>query len=84
MTPLEASLKKNWKLVYSNLKDKSEIRKPKFILSQFVRTADIKRVLVKVIQQIFHIDYTQKLKSYTMLFPAIDLTIHPRDIMKIC
>ena len=59
MTPLEAYLKKNEKIVYSNLKDNREVRKTKFKLGQLVRTADIKRVLVMVIQQIFHIDYTR-------------------------
>ena len=44
MTPIQASEKSNEKLVYSNLKDNSEFRKPKFKLGQLVRTEDIKRV----------------------------------------
>ena len=46
-TPIEASLKKNEELVYSNLKDRREVRKPKFKLGQRVRSADIKRVFSK-------------------------------------
>ena len=44
MTPIQASKKSNEKLVYSNLKDKREVQKPKFKLGQLVRKADIKRV----------------------------------------
>ena len=44
MTPNQASKKSNEKKVYSNLKDKREVRKPKFRLGQLVRAADIKRV----------------------------------------
>ena len=44
MTPIQASKKVNEKEVYSNLKDKREVQKPKFKLGQLVRTADIKRV----------------------------------------
>ena len=47
MTPNQASKKPNEKLVYTNLKDDREILKPKFILGQLVRTADIKRVFSK-------------------------------------
>ena len=47
MTPNQASKKVNAKLVYSNLKDNSEIQKPKFKLGQLVRAADIKRVFSK-------------------------------------
>ena len=47
MTPIQASKKSNERKVYSNLKDKKEIRKPKFKLGQLVRTADIKRVFSK-------------------------------------
>ena len=47
MTPIQASKKVNEKLVYNNLKDNSEIEKPKFKLGQLVRTADIKRVFSK-------------------------------------
>ena len=41
MTPIQASIKTNVKIVYNNLKDNREIRKPKFNLGQLVRTADI-------------------------------------------
>ena len=47
MTPFHASKKSNEKLVYSNLKDNREVRKPKFTLGKLVRTADIKRVFSK-------------------------------------
>ena len=47
MTPVQASKKSNERKVSSNLKDKREVRKPKFKVSQFVRTADIKRVSSK-------------------------------------
>ena len=47
MTPIQASKKVNEKLVYSYLKDKREIQKPKFKLGQLVRTADIKKVFSK-------------------------------------
>ena len=44
MTPIQAIKKSNEKVVYNNLKDNREIRKPKFNLGQLVRTAEIKRV----------------------------------------
>ena len=47
MTPNQASKKSNQKLVYNNLKDKREVRKPKFKSVQLVRAADIKRVFSK-------------------------------------
>ena len=47
MKPINASEKENEKIVYSNLKDKREVRKPKFKLGDLVRTADIKRVFSK-------------------------------------
>ena len=47
MKPIDASKKSNQKLVYNNLKDGREVRKPKFNLGQLVRTADIKRVFSK-------------------------------------
>ena len=45
--PIDASKKSNQKLVYDNLKDDREVRKPKFELGDLVRTADIKRVFSK-------------------------------------
>ena len=47
MTPIQASKKLNEKIVYNNLKDNREVRKPKFKLGDLVRTADIKRVFSK-------------------------------------
>ena len=47
MKPIDASKKSNEKEVFSNLKDNREAHKPKFILGQLVRTADIKRVFSK-------------------------------------
>ena len=47
MKPIDTSKKSNEKEVYSNLKDKREVRKPKFKLGRLVRTVDIKRVLSK-------------------------------------
>ena len=47
MTPFQGSKKSHEKEVYSNFKDNREVRKPKFELGQFVRTADIKRVFGK-------------------------------------
>ena len=47
MTPIQASKKSNEKEVYSNLRDDRKKQKPKFHLSQLVRTADIKRVFSK-------------------------------------
>ena len=41
MTPIQDSRKSNARKVYTNLKDKREIQKPKFKLGQLVRTADI-------------------------------------------
>ena len=47
MKPIDASNKSNQKLVYNNLKDDTEVRKPKFKLGDLVRTADIKKVISK-------------------------------------
>ena len=47
MTPIRASKKSNEKIVYINLKDKREARKPKYKLGQLVLTADIKKVFSK-------------------------------------
>ena len=47
MTPIQSSKKSTEKDVYSNLKDNTEIQKPKFKLGQLVRTCDIKRVFSK-------------------------------------
>ena len=47
MTPNQASKKSSEKIVYTNLKDKREVRKPKFKLGDSVRTSDIKKVFSK-------------------------------------
>ena len=47
MKPIDASNKSNQKLIYNNLKDDREVRKPKFKLGDLVRTADIKKVFSK-------------------------------------
>ena len=47
MKPIDASKKSNQKLVYNNLKDDREVRKPKFKLGDLVRTSDIKKVFSK-------------------------------------
>ena len=47
MTPIQASMKSNKKLVYSNLQDRRVTQTAKFKLGQLVRTADIKRVFSK-------------------------------------
>ena len=47
MTPVQASKKSNEKIVYNNLKDNRVKQKPKYRLSQLVRTSDIKRVFSK-------------------------------------
>ena len=49
MTPREASLKRNQKLVYSNLQDRRDRQKSKSKLGQLVRTSDIRSVLVEEI-----------------------------------
>ena len=47
MKPIDASNKSNQKLVYNNLKDDREVRKPKFNSGDLVRTSDIKKVFSK-------------------------------------
>ena len=47
MTPIQASKKSNEKAVYSNLQDRRVKQKPKLILGQLVRTADIRKVFSK-------------------------------------
>ena len=47
ITPNQANNKSDERKVYSNLKDKREIQKPKYKLAQLVRTADTKRVFSK-------------------------------------
>ena len=47
MTTIQASKKSDEKIVYNNLKDNREVRKPKFKFGHLVRTADIKKVFSK-------------------------------------
>ena len=47
ITPNQASRNINEREVYNNLKDNREFQKPKFLLGDLVRTADIKRVFSK-------------------------------------
>ena len=47
MKSIDASKKSNQKLVYNNLKDDRDVRKPKFKLGDLVRTSDIKKVFSK-------------------------------------
>ena len=47
MTPIQASKRVNGKIVFNNLKDNREVRKPKFNLGHLVRTGDIKNVFGK-------------------------------------
>ena len=70
--PIVSSKKSNEKEVSSNLQDRRVRQQPKFKQGQLVRTADIKRVFSKGDSKSFHINYTQKLKSYKTLFLAID------------
>ena len=61
MTPIQASKKVNEKEVFSTLRDDRVKQKPKFHLSQLVRTADIKRVF----SQVDSTDYSYKLYTIT-------------------
>ena len=45
MTPVQASIKVNEKIVCPNLRHDREKQTPKYKLGQLVRTADIKKVL---------------------------------------
>ena len=47
MTPFQVSKMSNEKIVYINLKDNRQIKKPKYKLGQFVRTSDIRKVFSK-------------------------------------
>ena len=47
MTPKQASKKSNERKVFTNLQDRRIKQKPKFVLGQLVRKADIKRVFSK-------------------------------------
>ena len=47
MKPIDASMKSNEKLVYSNLQDQKGKQHPKYRLGPLVRTADMRRVFSK-------------------------------------
>ena len=47
MTPIQARKKSNENIVYNNLKDNREVRKPKFKSGELVRTVGIKKVFSK-------------------------------------
>ena len=47
MTPIQASLRKNERLVYINLLDKWKKIKPRFQVNDLVRTADLKKTFCK-------------------------------------
>ena len=47
MTPIQASLKKNESFVYKKLLDKREKIKPKFLINDLVRVADLKKTFSK-------------------------------------
>ena len=47
MKPIDASMKSNEKIVYSNLQDKRKILNPKYKVGQLVRTSDIRLVFSK-------------------------------------
>ena len=83
MTPIQTGKKINEKIVYSNLKDNREVRKPKFKLGQLVRIADIKRVFSKGDSTNYSCFYIQQQKLYKTLFLAIELFIYLRVIIKI-
>ena len=73
MTPIEASLKKNQKLVFSNLQNKRKEHEPKLKLGQLVRTADIRRLFSKVDSAKWSFSYTQLPKSHTKQFLHIEV-----------
>ena len=47
MTPVQASKKRNEKLVYSNFQDRRVKKQPKYKLGKLVRTSDIKQIFGK-------------------------------------
>ena len=47
MTPIQASIKSNEKIIFNNLKDYRVKQKPKLKLGQLIRVADIKNVFSK-------------------------------------
>ena len=47
ITPIQSSKKSNEKIVFDNLRNDGEVRKPKFKLGDCVRTSDIKKVFSK-------------------------------------
>ena len=80
MPPVQASKKANEKEVYSNLQERRVGQQPNYKLGQLVRTADIKKYSQMV--QIDLTKYIHLLRSYTILYLAIESTIYPRKIIK--
>ena len=82
MTPNQAGKNSNEKEVYSNLKDKREIQKPKFKLGQLVRTSDIRKVFSKVDSTNYSYKlYTKTEKIYDTI-PSYRINFLLGDIMK--
>ena len=78
-TPTQASKKSNEEEVFSNLKDKREVRKPKFKLGQLVRTADIKRVFSKGDST----NYSYRIYAITEIIQVIGIYYyHPNYVLK--
>ena len=82
-TPIQASKKSNEKIVYSNLKDNREVRKPKFQLGQLPRTADIKRVFSKGDSTNYSYNLYTKTEIIHDNIPSYRIDYLPRDIMKV-
>ena len=82
MTPIQASRISNGKNVCSIFKYNRQVRNRKFNPGQLVRKADMKRVLVREIQQIIAINYIQSQKVFMKPSPHMELTLCPRDIIK--
>ena len=80
MTPVQASKKANEKEVYSNLQERRVGQQPNYKLGQLVRTAAIKKYSQKV--QISLTKSMHLLRSYTILYLAIESNIYPRNIIK--
>ena len=84
MTTVQNSKKIIEKEVFSNLKVNRETQKPKFKLGQLDRTADIERVFSKGYSTNWSYEsYKTNEKLHMIQSLAIEITIYPRDIIKI-
>ena len=83
MTPIQASKKAIEKLVYTNLQDRRVKQLPKFKLGDLVKASDIRFVFSEGDSTSYSYKLYTKPKSFMILLLAIELTIYPRDIMKI-